>query len=91
MAINNDVQDLDNFPGIVKRVTLDVSQVIPVGENGDEKMMMVASTSSYSDICQINIATCSLPTPPIQDNLFQRSNGNLGRKTKKYKIHYENS
>lgn len=50
MAINQDVQDLDNFPGTVKRVTLDVSQLVPVGTNGDEKLMMVASTSSYSDV-----------------------------------------
>lgn len=49
MAINNDVQDIDNFPGTIKRVTLDVDQVVPTDQNGDEKMMMVASTAAYSD------------------------------------------
>lgn len=50
MAINLDVQDLDNYPGTIKRVTLDMSSVVPTGTNGDEKNMLTASTSAYSDV-----------------------------------------
>ena len=50
MAINLDVQDLENYPGNIKRVTLDVDTVVPTGTEGDEKMMMVGSTTAYSDI-----------------------------------------
>lgn len=49
MVINQDVQDIDNYPGIVKRITLDVDTIVPTGAEGDEKMMIVASTSAYSD------------------------------------------
>jgi hypothetical protein len=49
MAINQDVQDIDNYPGTVKRITLDVDSIVPTGTEGDEKMMLVGSTSAYSD------------------------------------------
>ncbi len=50
MAINLDVQDLDNYPGTVKRVTLDMESIVPTGTNGDEKNMLTSTTSAYSDI-----------------------------------------
>jgi hypothetical protein len=50
MAINLDVQDLDNYPGTVKRVTLDMDSVVPTGTAGDEKNMLTASTSAYADV-----------------------------------------
>lgn len=49
MAINQDVQDLINYPGVTKRVTLDVNQIVPTGTKGDEKLMLTASTNAYAD------------------------------------------
>ena len=49
MAINVDTQDLANYPGNVKRVTLDQEQVVPQGYEGDEQFMLSFSTSAYSD------------------------------------------
>jgi len=49
MAINQSVQNLELYPGTVKQVTLDVAQAVPVGTEGDEKMMLTSSTSAYSD------------------------------------------
>ena len=50
MVINSDVQDLINYPGTVKRVTLDLTSIVPTGQEGDEKMTLLASTSAYSDV-----------------------------------------
>lgn len=49
MSIQLDIQDLDNYPGTSKRVTLDTDVIIPTGMEGDEKYLLVASTSAYSD------------------------------------------
>ena len=49
MALTVYTQDLDNYPGISKRVSIDVASVIPVGEEGDEKIVMSVSTSAYSN------------------------------------------
>lgn len=49
MAINVDTQDLTNYPGNVKRVTVDQEQVVPQGYEGDEQFMLSFSTSAYSD------------------------------------------
>jgi hypothetical protein len=40
MAINVDTQDLVNYPGTVKRVTVDQEQVVPSGYEGDEQFML---------------------------------------------------
>ena len=58
MAITQEVQDLQNYPGNVKRITLDVDTLVPTGAEGDEKMMLVASTSAYSD----NTVNTTIPT-----------------------------
>ena len=50
MAINVTTQDLENYPGITKTVTLDQASIIPLGEEGDEKYVLKFSTTAYSDI-----------------------------------------
>lgn len=50
MAINVDTQDLINYPGNVKRVTVDQESVVPQGYEGDEQFMLSVSTTAYSDI-----------------------------------------
>lgn len=49
MAINVNTQDIDNYPGVVKRVTVDQEQFIPTGFAGDEQYAITISTSAYSD------------------------------------------
>jgi hypothetical protein len=49
MAINVNTQDLENYPGQTKRVTIDLTSVIPIGYEGDEQFVISASTSAYSD------------------------------------------
>ncbi len=49
MSISLDVQDLENFPGVTKKVTLDTTILVPSGAEGDEKYLISASTSAYSD------------------------------------------
>ena len=49
MAINLDTQDLQNYPGTVKRVTVDQEQVVPYGFEGDEQFMLSFSTTAYRD------------------------------------------
>lgn len=49
MALNVDTQDLVNYPGIVKRVSIDHSAIVPVGAEGDEKYVQSVSTTAYSD------------------------------------------
>lgn len=58
MAINIDTQDLENYPGITKRVTVDQAQIVPLGFEGDEKFVLKFTTTAYSDI---------LNTTAIQD------------------------
>ena len=49
MALTIYTQDLDNYPGISKRVTIDVDSVIPTGYEGDEQIILTATTTAYSD------------------------------------------
>jgi hypothetical protein len=49
MALNIDTQDLVNYPGTVKTVTVDVDSIVPQGYEGDEKIVMTGSTTAYSD------------------------------------------
>ena len=58
MALNVDTQDLENWPGNVKRVTLDQSSLILTGEEGDEQYVLSFATSAYSD----NTDRDSIPT-----------------------------
>ncbi len=52
MAININTQDLENFPGNVKRVSIDLESIVPLNEEGDEKFVLSANTSAYSDIAE---------------------------------------
>jgi hypothetical protein len=49
MAINIYTQDLVNYPGNEKRVTIDQAQVVPAGFEGDEQFMLSFSTTAYSN------------------------------------------
>ncbi len=49
MALSIDTQDLENFPGTTKRITIDLSSIVPIGAEGDEKFVISTVTSSYSD------------------------------------------
>ena len=49
MALNIDTQDLENYPGNTKRVTVDVASVVPTGYEGDEQIVLTVSTTAYSD------------------------------------------
>ena len=49
MAISINVQDLENYPGITKRVSIDLESVVPLTNEGDEQFVLSASTSAYSD------------------------------------------
>lgn len=50
MALNIDTQDLENYPGTTKRVTIDLDSIVPIGAEGDEKFVLSTATSAYSDI-----------------------------------------
>ena len=63
MAINVTTQDLENYPGTTKTVTLDQDSIIPVGEEGDEKYVLKFSTAAYSD----NTNNTSIQTLYITD------------------------
>ena len=49
MAINIDTQDVDNYPGTIKRVVVDQDQIVPTGFEGDEQFVITVGTSAYSD------------------------------------------
>lgn len=49
MAINIDTQNIDLYPGIIKRVTVDQATITPIGYDGDEQFVIKVSTSAYSD------------------------------------------
>lgn len=49
MALSLNTQDLENYPGITKKVTVDLSSVIPIGFEGDEQFTLSTSTTAYSD------------------------------------------
>lgn len=57
MALTVYTQDLDNYPGIAKRVNIDVASVIPVTEEGDEKIIISVATTGYSN----NISRTAIP------------------------------
>lgn len=49
MAIRVDTQDLENYPGIVKVVTVDQDSIVPTNNEGDEEFVLSFSTTAYSD------------------------------------------
>lgn len=63
MAIRVNVQDIENYPGVVKTVTVDQEQAVLVGFEGDEQFLLNFSTTAYSD----NTARTVIPTLYITD------------------------
>lgn len=49
MALTVVTQDLENFPGIAKNVSVDQAKLVPVGFEGDEQFVMTVGTSAYGD------------------------------------------
>jgi len=49
MAITVNTQDLHNYPGVNKTVSVDLTAIVPSGYEGDEQIVLVASTSAYAD------------------------------------------
>lgn len=49
MAINISTQDLDNYPGTSKTVTVDITSLVPYGYEGDEQIVIRVYTNAYSD------------------------------------------
>ena len=49
MAINIDSQDLENFPGTTKRVTVELSSIVPINNEGDETFVLTTTTRGYSN------------------------------------------
>ena len=49
MAINIGTQDLENYPGNSKTVTIDVNSLVPTGYEGDEQIVLRIYTTAYSD------------------------------------------
>ena len=49
MPITIDTQDLINYPGIVKRVTVDQDSIVPLSFEGDEQFLLSFTTTAYSD------------------------------------------
>jgi hypothetical protein len=49
MSLNISTQDLENYPGVTKTVNLDLASVVPLGYEGDEKIVLNVGTNAYSD------------------------------------------
>ena len=49
MAINVSTQDLENYPGNAKTVTIDINSLVPTGYDGDEQIVLRVYTNAYSD------------------------------------------
>lgn len=49
MAVNVTVYDLENYPDNNKTVTVNQTQVVPTGYEGDEQWVLSFSTTAYSD------------------------------------------
>ena len=49
MAINIGTQDLENYPGNSKTVTIDVASLVPTGYEGDEQIVLRVYTNAYSN------------------------------------------
>lgn len=63
MAINIDTQDIDQYPGTIKRVTVDQDTLVPTGYEGDEQFVIKVSTSAYSD----NATNTTIPALYVTD------------------------
>lgn len=82
MAININTQSLDLYPGITKRVSVDLDSLVPIGAEGDEKFVLQTSTSAYSD----NTSRTSIPDLYITEMKtgWSKSSGFAGSAGKYY-------
>jgi hypothetical protein len=90
MALNIDTQDLVNYPGTVKRVSIDVDSIVPAGYEGDEKIVMKSSTTAYSDntarTAIQDIYTTSFKAGWCKSSGFAGSNGKFDLDATHYKL-----
>lgn len=49
MALTIDTQDLENYPGTNKRVTIDLDSIVNIGNEGDEQFVLSTATTAYSN------------------------------------------
>lgn len=49
MAVNLDTQNIIEYPGVIKRVTVDQTKIIPTNQEGDELFVATVATNAYSD------------------------------------------
>ena len=49
MAITVDTQNIDEFPGTIRRVTIDLDSIVMTGYEGDENYLVKVSTTAYAD------------------------------------------
>lgn len=49
MATTVYVRDTENYPSIQKTISVDLTQLVPVGVSGDEKWVSSVTTTAYSD------------------------------------------
>jgi hypothetical protein len=63
MALNITTQDLDNYPGTTKTVTVDQEKIVPSGYEGDEQFLLSFSTNAYSD----NVARTAIQDLYVMD------------------------
>lgn len=49
MALTVVTQDLENFPGTSKNISVDQAKLVPSGFEGDEQFVMTIGTTAYSD------------------------------------------
>lgn len=48
MALSIRTQDIDNFPGVTKTVSVDLDSIVAIGSEGDESYILSVSTNAYS-------------------------------------------
>lgn len=58
MALTIVTQDLENYPGTTKNVSIDIDSLVPTGFEGDEQLLLEISTTAYSN----NTSRTSIPT-----------------------------
>jgi hypothetical protein len=82
MAISISTQDLINYPGTVKTVTVDQTTMVPTGFEGDEQYVQKFSTNAYSDITNTtaiqDIYVTSFKTGWCKSSGFAGSGGKFG-------------
>lgn len=63
MALTINTQDLELYPGTVKKITVDQDKIVASNNEGDEVFVIVISTSAYSDA----VARTAIPSTYLTD------------------------